>query len=101
MGLEADVRLFAPTEGILTLGLHVDEFGRTVFTGTVLVGQSGLNYFFEPLALAFQFLHDVVLRLEGVLQVLHHALLDLFQLSYACFIGLTSALQLSSLLLVL
>ena len=66
------------TESICARRLQVEQLRSAVLARRVLVGHSRLHDLLQPLALAGEGADRIVLLLKGVLQILHHSLLDLF-----------------------
>ena len=92
---------FAPAEGILTLSVHVEQLSGTFLRGSVLVSHARLHHFRKSLALRLETIDGVVLLLERLLQVLHHARLDFLQLLDPPLVGFTQLRMLKRTLRVL
>ena len=96
-----DVGDLASTESVLTLGVHVQKLSCTLLRSGVLVSHSWLHNFRKSLALSAKSVDGVILSLQSILQVLHHACFNFFQLLDSPLIGFTQLRMLERTLRVL
>ena len=96
-----DVGDLASTESVLTLGVHVQKLSCTFLRSGVLVSHSWLHHLRKSLALSAKSVNGVVLPLQSILQVLHHARFNFLKLLDSPLIGLTQLRMLKRTLRVL
>ena len=91
--------IFAPTESIRALGLHLEKIAGALLLWGVFVGLTRLHDFLQAFAFRSQLIHHSVLRLKSVLEIIDHSLLNFFKLFDSHLVGNSNALMLCSLFL--
>ena len=91
--------IFAPTESIRALSLHLEKITGALVPWSVFVGLARLHDFLQAFALSCQLIHHIVLHLKSVLEIIDHSLLNYFKLFDSHLVGNADALMLCCLLL--